>query len=1007
MTSLLPKLPGWAPPGLSIRQVLLAITAALSLMIALLAGRELWVNFDRLDIAQDLRAAISVSDELFDATGKISIERDLAVSMLQTNDAETIEALRQPLEESRRAADLSVSNSLAAIDRSRQPEFANLRGQLERRHGEIRALRTRVDGALFEGRRRRDAGLVAQWEATTTAVMGDIAQLWAAFTQPFTNVDPVITQHLRYRHLLRAITDYTGRERSIIGQILSENADPTPEQTAELLRTQGILEQDWALTRTIAEQSGLYDGIAAEYVDAESHYATVHDMTREMFYVPGVRRGNVVYPIGPDFWFELSSQASESLAALRDASRQATQTYLGDVIARTERAILTQILISIAALLLCAASFWVIAVRVIGPIGRIVDALTRASRGEGVDFAIGTGRNDEIGKLAAVLHAFQDNVEEVKRSAVARDEAARRLEGEVVIRRNAEQKAQQQLERLALLHKISRAIGERQDLGSIFQVAAANVEERMPADFVCVCVRDGDGLVVTKVGPKGAYLAHLMDMPEGARIEVDANGLSRCMMGRLVYEPDLADRDFPFPRRLANGGLTAFVAAPLQVESSVFGALIAARSQSGFSSGECEFLRQLSEHVALAAHQAQLNAALKQAYDELRQTQEAAMQQERLKALGQMASGIAHDINNALSPIALYTESLLNTEPALTTAGRGKLEVVQRAIDDAARTIARMSDFYRKRDKASALTPVEPNTLVRQVLDLTQARWRDMPQSRGEVIEIKTELLAVPAAIMGVESELREALTNLVFNAVDAMPGSGIVTLRTKRNEAGSVQIEIEDNGVGMDETTRQRCLEPFFTTKGERGTGLGLAMVYGTVQRHGGAVEIESELGKGTLIRLSFASAAGASARGERAIEVRPRARLNLLVVDDDPVLLRSLRDVLEHEGHVVTAADGGAAGVDAFTAAQQQAKIFDAVITDLGMPGVDGRRVASAIKLASPQTPVILLTGWGERLRAEEEKFDDIDHILSKPPKLGDIRAALAASCGAEIAANAARRR
>jgi CheY-like chemotaxis protein len=280
-----------------------------------------------------------------------------------------------------------------------------------------------------------------------------------------------------------------------------------------------------------------------------------------------------------------------------------------------------------------------------------------------------------------------------------------------------------------------------------------------------------------------------------------------------------------------------------------------------------------------------------------------------------------------------------------------------------------------------------------------------MAQSRGHTIEMKTELAVGASPIMGVEGELREALTNLVFNAIDALPEGGTITLRTKQTGNGGVQIEIEDDGVGMDEATRQRCLEPFFTTKGERGTGLGLAMVYGAVQRHGGDIEIESAVGQGTLMRLTFAAATGSADGKSGEALARPRRRLRLLIVDDDPVLLRSLWQVLEGDGQLVTTAADGASAIAVFQDALAQAKGFDAVITDLGMPGLDGRRVASAIKQASPQTPVILLTGWGERLRAEEESIANIDQILSKPPKLRDLQAALAIACGQEVEAKTAR--
>src|SRR5205823_4591476 len=204
----------------------------------------------------------------------------------------------------------------------------------------------------------------------------------------------------------------------------------------------------------------------------------------------------------------------------------------------------------------------------------------------------------------------------------------------------------------------------------------------------------------------------------------------------------------------------------------------------------------------------------------------------------------------------LYTETLLEREPNLSTRARAYLETTQRALDDVAHTVARMEEFYRKREPQLMLQPVEMNRLVPQVLDLTRARWSDMPQQRGIVIQIRTELAPDLPNIAGIESEIREALVNLIFNAVDAMPEGGTLTLRTRASQDQSastpvqhVTVEVEDTGVGMQEETRRRCLEPFFTTKGERGTGLGLAMVFGVTRRHNAEVEIESATGKGTIV--------------------------------------------------------------------------------------------------------------------------------------------------------------
>lgn len=579
---------------------------------------------------------------------------------------------------------------------------------------------------------------------------------------------------------------------------------------------------------------------------------------------------------------------------------------------------------------------------------------------------------------------------------------------DITERKQSERKQQAQLARLDLLNRITRAIGERQDLPSIFQVVMSTLEDNMPIAFGCICLYDeaSEALSVSGVGSRGLPLATALGLTERASIPVDNNGLARCLKGQLVYEPDVGAVEFPFPQRLAAMGLGSLVAAPLLLESQVFGVLIAARREAeGFGSGECEFLRQLSEHVALAAHQVQIYGALQQAYDDLRQSQQAVLQNERLRALGEMASGIAHDINNAISPAAIYTQLLLASEPDLSPSAREYLETIDRAIEDVAATIARMREFYRQREPQLALAPTALNKLVQQVLHLTRARWSDMPQEQGAVVRTVTELAPDLPHIMAAESEIREALTNLIFNAVDAMPEGGTLTVRTRVTggppasprdpDLRQAHVEVIDTGRGMDEETRRRCLEPFFTTKGERGTGLGLAMVYGMVQRHSADIEVESAPGQGTTVRLSFAVPTAAVGAGQPGEPSPLPARLRILIVDDDPLVLKALRDTLESSGHRVTAADGGQAGIDRFREAVGGAEPFAVVITDLGMPYVDGRQVAGAVKHASPTTPVIMLTGWGQRMADQADVPVHVDRVLSKPPKLRELNAALA-QCG-----------
>jgi signal transduction histidine kinase/CheY-like chemotaxis protein/HAMP domain-containing protein len=706
----------------------------------------------------------------------------------------------------------------------------------------------------------------------------------------------------------------------------------------------------------------------------------------------------------------LSGQITNKTQAMISGALVLSQRSRAGVVQAQQRANGAAIGSGALVLAFVGMTFLMVRRRVIAPLTTLREGTAIVGAGN-LDFALRMDTGDEIGELA---NAFDNMTDKLKWTTVSRDELGRSndaLQTEIVVRQQAEHKVQAQLGRLNLLHQITRSIGERLDLRSIFQVVIRSLEDQLPVDFCCICLYDQSQnmLDVSSVGLRSSALALEFSMTEHSRVPIDQNGLSRCVAGLLVYEPDIQAVDFPFPQRLARGGLRALVMAPLLAESTVFGVLVAARHEANsFSSGECEFLRQLSEHVALAANQAQLYSALQRAYDDIRQTQQTVMQQERLRALGQMASGIAHDINNAISPVALYTESLLETEPNLSPRTRENLEVIKRAIDDVAATVARMREFYRQREPQLTLTPVDANLLLQQVMDLTRARWSDMPLQRGIVIRMVTELAPELPPIHGIEGEIREALTNLIFNAVDAMPDGGTLTLRTRLQRgpsdgvqppASQVLIEIADSGVGMDEATRRRGLEPFFTTKGERGTGLGLAMVYGMTERHGAAIEVDTRPNAGTTMRLRFPVQANACETMPVQQGTPPSAR-RILVVDDDPMVLKSLRDILEIDGHTVTSADGGQAGIDTFAAAVHSATPFELVISDLGMPYIDGRKVSAAIKELSPTTPIILLTGWGQRLLTDGDHPNHTDCVLSKPPKLRELRTALTQLLGSGAA-------
>jgi signal transduction histidine kinase/CheY-like chemotaxis protein len=386
------------------------------------------------------------------------------------------------------------------------------------------------------------------------------------------------------------------------------------------------------------------------------------------------------------------------------------------------------------------------------------------------------------------------------------------------------------------------------------------------------------------------------------------------------------------------------------------------------------------------------------AYDELRQAQQALVRQERLRALGEMSSGVAHDINNLLSPVVAYSELLLDQLPNLEERPRRYLNNIHKAAQDIAQIVARMREFYRSRSSHEQLTAVNFNQVIEDVIELTRPRWRDLPQRDGISINLKRELGTQLPVLMSDASELREALTNLVFNAVDALPQGGTITFATRceSQPAGNAAkpgghkliVEVRDDGMGMSEEIRQRCLEPFFSTKAQRGgSGLGLAMVYGMIQRHEGNIEVESALGKGTCMRLVF-PVRESTIDEESTASVNPEKTegLRVLCIDDEPNVRELVADCLGGV-HKIETAPTGKAGLEMFRSGLKAHQPYDVVITDLGMPEVDGHQVAREVKSDSPDTPIILLTGWGTMMKQDGETIGHADAIVGKPPSMKDL--------------------
>jgi len=377
-----------------------------------------------------------------------------------------------------------------------------------------------------------------------------------------------------------------------------------------------------------------------------------------------------------------------------------------------------------------------------------------------------------------------------------------------------------------------------------------------------------------------------------------------------------------------------------------------------------------------------VNRELEKALETLQATQQQVIEQERLRALGEMASGIAHDFNNALMPISGFSEILIS-EPDTDKATRLQyLEMIHTAARDAGSVVSRLREFYRRNEDTDVFGPVMLNRVVKQASTLTRPKWKDQAQSNGAEVTMRVQL-EDRAPVNADECALRELLTNLIFNAVDAMPSGGLLLLRTY-SEPDCGVIEVKDAGTGMSEEVRRRCLEPFFSTKGERGTGLGLAMVFGIVQRHQGSIDIQSKVGEGTtfIIRLPLYQETGLAA--DNAPNIISSHRMHILVVDDEPQVRQVLTAFLNAEGHVCETAAHALEGIHRF-----RERHFDMVISDKAMPGMSGDQMAISIKQIAPSTPFMLLTGFGSFLSGDV--LPGVDVIVAKPITRSGLREAM----------------
>jgi signal transduction histidine kinase/ActR/RegA family two-component response regulator len=528
------------------------------------------------------------------------------------------------------------------------------------------------------------------------------------------------------------------------------------------------------------------------------------------------------------------------------------------------------------------------------------------------------------------------------------------------------------IRQLTILYEIGKTLSSTLDLDDLFKKALELLKGRFgyAACSILLLDRAKDELYIKQVTGRN------LEEAKKLRFRVGIDGIVGWVAkaGELVYVPDVSKDSRYIP---ANPSIKSEAAFPLKVRDQLFGVLnIESDELYGFDEEDLKTLSSFASQMSISIENAQLFSDLKQTLQELRQAQDQVVQAEKLRAMGELASGVAHDFNNVLAVVLGNTQLLLHQLDHLGPEEiREGLKVIERSSKDGAETIRRIQEFTGVRRDREFIS-LSLNEIVTEVVNITQPRWRDQTQKKGIQIELTTHLGEIPL-IMGNPSEVREVLTNIIFNAVDAMSKGGKLTVTTQPQAEDWVEVRIADTGIGMTEDVKKRVFDPFFTTKGVTNSGLGMSVSYGIIKRHGGEILIESEPQKGTTFIIHLPTGYGEEEGLVKEVSVlKESRRARILVIDDEDSVRDILSRMLKTKGHKVVVAPNGEEGIERF-----RAETFDLVLTDLGMPKLSGWDVGKTIKGINPKTPIAMITGWGVELDREKLSESGIDLIISKP--------------------------
>lgn len=357
-----------------------------------------------------------------------------------------------------------------------------------------------------------------------------------------------------------------------------------------------------------------------------------------------------------------------------------------------------------------------------------------------------------------------------------------------------------------------------------------------------------------------------------------------------------------------------------------------------------------------------------------------AARSDKLRALGELAAGVAHNLNNSLTVIQGRAQLLLMRSSTADEGNKKSLGVITQAVGDCSQTLRRLLDFSR-RESTRHPAPVDLSELISSSVEIARPKWQAESTNRTGTIEVRIEAPA-PAFTLGDSAELREVVLNMIFNAVDAMPEGGTIEAGT-RVEGKTARFSIADTGAGMPAEVMARIFEPFYTTKGERGTGLGLSASHGIIENHGGDINVTSEAGKGTRFEVILPLHESSSpAVAVPLTQNNGTKSARVLVVEDEEKVRVLLNDAFRAEGHDVVEATTGAEAIKHLDNGK-----FDLMVCDLGLPELSGLHVARWVKEFRPELPVIIATGYAEMIAEEDYKRARIDDVIRKPYALADV--------------------